>query len=230
SLHPQPPHFSHPFPSPLLSSPAAGIGDESVRRRPPPPSPLVVPAYSSLTAYCVASVSAGARLGSGGSAADSAPGPRAARSRGGSPRAARRRSSLPRRLCRRAPASGFLEARGGPSAGVVCILAQVLAEHDARHSHLRGARRADAGPRDPINANLYVKELMRKKLRELRHRCQEGSLGDNVFCVRADLLRNLGNTCNSKIHNRWGRGGCRRNGYMHQSRKEEYEQESKTCR
>nr|CAE04979.3 OSJNBa0057M08.3 [Oryza sativa Japonica Group] len=94
------------------------------------------------------------------------------------------------------------QARGGPSAGVVCILAQVLAEHDARHSHLRGARRADAGPRDPINANLYVKELMRKKLRELRHRCQEGSLGDNVFCVRADLLRNLGNTCNSKIHNR----------------------------
>lgn len=41
--------------------------------------------------------------------------------------------------------------------------------------------------------------LLRKKLRELRHRCQEGSLRDIVFCMRADLLRNLGNTCNSKI-------------------------------
>uniref|UniRef100_A0A0E0R7F2 Uncharacterized protein n=1 Tax=Oryza rufipogon TaxID=4529 RepID=A0A0E0R7F2_ORYRU len=49
SLHPQPPHY-HPFSSPLLSSPA----------------------YSPLTAYRAASVSAAARLGSGGSAADSA--------------------------------------------------------------------------------------------------------------------------------------------------------------
>ncbi|EEC82095.1 hypothetical protein OsI_26102 [Oryza sativa Indica Group] len=53
--------------------------------------------------------------------------------------------------------------------------------------------------------------LLRKKLRELRHRCQEGSLRDIVFCMRADLLRNLGNTCNSKIR--------RRNGYISQGRR-----------
>ncbi|BAT01628.1 Os07g0499300, partial [Oryza sativa Japonica Group] len=110
---------SIPLSSPLLSSPAVGIGDDSVRRRPPPPSPLAVPAYSPLTAYCAASVSAGARLGSGGSAADSAPGPRAARSRGGSPRAAQRRRAatalglistqqLARARCRAVCAGGLL--------------------------------------------------------------------------------------------------------------------------
>ncbi|XP_010922190.1 triacylglycerol lipase SDP1 [Elaeis guineensis] len=49
-------------------------------------------------------------------------------------------------------------------------------------------------------ADLYDEELVRNKLRELRHRRQEGSLRDIVFCMRADLLRNLGNMCNPALH------------------------------
>ncbi|TVU35030.1 hypothetical protein EJB05_16896, partial [Eragrostis curvula] len=50
------------------------------------------------------------------------------------------------------------------------------------------------------DADLYDEELVRNKLRELRHRRQEGSLRDIVFCMRADLLRNLGNMCNPELH------------------------------
>lgn len=49
-------------------------------------------------------------------------------------------------------------------------------------------------------ADLYDEELVRNKLQELRHRRQEGSLRDIVFCMRADLLRNLGNMCNPELH------------------------------
>nr|GMD39837.1 triacylglycerol lipase SDP1-like [Ipomoea batatas]GME20798.1 triacylglycerol lipase SDP1-like [Ipomoea batatas] len=49
-------------------------------------------------------------------------------------------------------------------------------------------------------ADLYDEELVRNKLRELRHRRQEGSLRDIIFCMRADLVRNLGNMCNPELH------------------------------
>ncbi|XP_039127315.1 triacylglycerol lipase SDP1-like [Dioscorea cayenensis subsp. rotundata] len=49
-------------------------------------------------------------------------------------------------------------------------------------------------------ADLYDEELVRNKLRELRHRREEGSLRDVVFHMRADLLRNLGNMCNPHLH------------------------------
>ncbi|WOL11476.1 triacylglycerol lipase SDP1 isoform X3 [Canna indica] len=49
-------------------------------------------------------------------------------------------------------------------------------------------------------SHLYDEELVRNKLQELRHRRQEGSLRDIVFCMRADLLRNLGNMCNPELH------------------------------
>ncbi|XP_071909330.1 triacylglycerol lipase SDP1-like [Coffea arabica] len=49
-------------------------------------------------------------------------------------------------------------------------------------------------------ADLYDEELVRNKLQELRHRRQEGSLRDIVFCMRADLVRNLGNMCNPELH------------------------------
>ncbi|XP_072998102.1 triacylglycerol lipase SDP1-like [Typha latifolia] len=49
-------------------------------------------------------------------------------------------------------------------------------------------------------ADLYDEELVRNKLQELRHRREEGSLRDIVFCMRADLLRNLGNMCNPELH------------------------------
>ncbi|KAF8398296.1 hypothetical protein HHK36_017223 [Tetracentron sinense] len=49
-------------------------------------------------------------------------------------------------------------------------------------------------------SDLYDEELVRNKLQELRHRRQEGSLRDIIFCMRADLVRNLGNMCNSELH------------------------------
>lgn len=55
-------------------------------------------------------------------------------------------------------------------------------------------------PRRATDADLYDEELVLNKLRELRHRRQEGSLRDIVFCMRADLLRNLGNMCNPELH------------------------------
>jgi hypothetical protein len=58
----------------------------------------------------------------------------------------------------------------------------------------------EAAPRRATDADLYDEELVRNKLRELRHRRQEGSLRDIVFCMRADLLRNLGNMCNPELH------------------------------
>ncbi|GMJ12177.1 SUGAR-DEPENDENT1 [Hibiscus trionum] len=48
--------------------------------------------------------------------------------------------------------------------------------------------------------NLYDEELVRNKLRELRHRREDGSLRDIIFCMRADLIRNLGNMCNPELH------------------------------
>ncbi|CAA2971536.1 triacylglycerol lipase SDP1-like [Olea europaea subsp. europaea] len=49
-------------------------------------------------------------------------------------------------------------------------------------------------------ANLYDEELVRNKLQELRNRRQECSLRDIIFCMRADLIRNLGNMCNPELH------------------------------
>ena len=49
-------------------------------------------------------------------------------------------------------------------------------------------------------SEFYDVELVRNKLQELRHRRQEGSLRDIIFCMRADLIRNLGNMCNPELH------------------------------
>ncbi|KAJ6841983.1 triacylglycerol lipase SDP1 [Iris pallida] len=49
-------------------------------------------------------------------------------------------------------------------------------------------------------SDLYDEELVRNKLQELRQRREEGSLRDVMFCMRADLLRNLGNMCNPQLH------------------------------
>ncbi|KAL8036992.1 hypothetical protein ABFX02_11G011300 [Erythranthe guttata] len=48
--------------------------------------------------------------------------------------------------------------------------------------------------------NLYDEELVKNKLQELRHRRQQCSLRDIIFCMRADLVRNLGNMCNPELH------------------------------
>ncbi|KAI7732355.1 hypothetical protein M8C21_010089 [Ambrosia artemisiifolia] len=49
-------------------------------------------------------------------------------------------------------------------------------------------------------SDLYDEELVRNKLQELRHRREECSLRDIIFCMRADLIRNLGNMCNPELH------------------------------
>lgn len=49
-------------------------------------------------------------------------------------------------------------------------------------------------------ADFYDEELVRNKLRELVQRRQEGGLRDIIFCLRADLVRNLGNMCNPQLH------------------------------
>ncbi|KAI8562387.1 hypothetical protein RHMOL_Rhmol03G0032200 [Rhododendron molle] len=49
-------------------------------------------------------------------------------------------------------------------------------------------------------SNLYDEELVRNKLQELGQRRQECSLRDIIFCMRADLVRNLGNMCNPELH------------------------------
>lgn len=49
-------------------------------------------------------------------------------------------------------------------------------------------------------SDLYDEELVRIKVQELHHRRQEGSLRDIIFCMRADLIRNLGNMCNPELH------------------------------
>ncbi|KAK9726039.1 hypothetical protein RND81_05G186200 [Saponaria officinalis] len=46
----------------------------------------------------------------------------------------------------------------------------------------------------------YDVELVKNKLHELWQRRQEGSLRDIIFCMRADLIRNLGNMCNPELH------------------------------
>lgn len=49
-------------------------------------------------------------------------------------------------------------------------------------------------------SDLYDEEVVRNKLQELHHRREEGSLRDIIFCMRADLVRNLGNMCNPELH------------------------------
>uniref|UniRef100_A0A0D9W0K8 PNPLA domain-containing protein n=1 Tax=Leersia perrieri TaxID=77586 RepID=A0A0D9W0K8_9ORYZ len=48
--------------------------------------------------------------------------------------------------------------------------------------------------------DFYDEELIRNRLEELRRRREEGSLRDVVFCMRGDLVRNLGNMCNPELH------------------------------
>lgn len=50
------------------------------------------------------------------------------------------------------------------------------------------------------DGELYDEELVRNKLRELRLRREEGCLRDILFCMRADLVRNLGDMCNPNLH------------------------------
>jgi len=48
--------------------------------------------------------------------------------------------------------------------------------------------------------DFYDEELIRNRLEELRRRREDGSLREVVFCMRGDLVRNLGNMCNPELH------------------------------
>jgi TAG lipase/steryl ester hydrolase/phospholipase A2/LPA acyltransferase len=50
------------------------------------------------------------------------------------------------------------------------------------------------------DSDLYDEDLVRTKLLELRMRRQEGIVQDILFCLRTDLVRNLGNMCNPELH------------------------------
>eukprot|EP00270_Netrium_digitus_P008652 TRINITY_DN2598_c0_g1_i5.p1 TRINITY_DN2598_c0_g1~~TRINITY_DN2598_c0_g1_i5.p1 ORF type:complete len:1063 (-),score=242.22 TRINITY_DN2598_c0_g1_i5:254-3442(-) len=50
------------------------------------------------------------------------------------------------------------------------------------------------------DSDLYDEELVRAKLQELLQRRMKGSVEDIAFALRTDLLRNLGNMCNSELH------------------------------
>ncbi|MCL7047376.1 hypothetical protein MKW94_015319 [Papaver nudicaule] len=63
-----------------------------------------------------------------------------------------------------------------------------------------GAKMLDKETPKLNESDLYDEELVRNKFEELKHRRQEGSLRDIIFCMRADLIRNLGNMCNPELH------------------------------
>ncbi|XP_062214224.1 triacylglycerol lipase SDP1-like [Phragmites australis] len=64
----------------------------------------------------------------------------------------------------------------------------------------RAAKVLDKMSEQVHEADFYDEELIRNRLEELRRRREEGSLQDVVFCMRGDLVRNLGNMCNPELH------------------------------
>lgn len=66
---------------------------------------------------------------------------------------------------------------------------------------MRAANVLDKLSEQVNEADFYDEELIRNRLEELRRRREEGSLRDVVFCMRGELMRNLGNMCNPELHN-----------------------------
>lgn len=64
--------------------------------------------------------------------------------------------------------------------------------HAARMLEKECGRRKDS--------DLYDEDLVKTKLQELRLRRKEGNVQDILFCLRTDLVRNLGNMCNPELH------------------------------
>ncbi|KAF0910970.1 hypothetical protein E2562_005360 [Oryza meyeriana var. granulata] len=64
----------------------------------------------------------------------------------------------------------------------------------------RAAKVLDKMSEQVNESDFYDEELIRNRLEELRRRREEGSLRDVVFCMRGDLVRNLGNMCNPELH------------------------------
>ncbi|KAI4985895.1 hypothetical protein ZWY2020_018525 [Hordeum vulgare] len=65
---------------------------------------------------------------------------------------------------------------------------------------VRAAKVLDRMSEQVNESDFYDVELIGSRLDELRRRREEGSLRDVVFCMRGDLVRNLGNMCNPELH------------------------------
>lgn len=65
---------------------------------------------------------------------------------------------------------------------------------------VRAAKVLDRMSEQVNESDFYDEELIKSRLEELRRRREEGSLRDVVFCMRGDLVRNLGNMCNPELH------------------------------
>lgn len=80
-------------------------------------------------------------------------------------------------------------------------LCQKIMRHAATYEDwARAAKVLDRMSEQVHEADFYDEELIRSRLAELRRRREEGSLRDVVFCMRGDLVRNLGNMCNPELH------------------------------
>ncbi|GJN22910.1 hypothetical protein PR202_gb10518 [Eleusine coracana subsp. coracana] len=78
---------------------------------------------------------------------------------------------------------------------------QKIMRHAATYEEwARAAKVLDRMSEQVHEADFYDEELIRNRLTELRRRREEGSLRDVVFCMRGDLVRNLGNMCNPELH------------------------------
>eukprot|EP00884_Botryococcus_braunii_P020442 jgi/Botrbrau1/7081/Bobra.0165s0103.1 len=69
-----------------------------------------------------------------------------------------------------------------------------------RLDQLEGHGEKEQATRWQREIRLYDRQLLKDRVRDLRQVRQNGKLGEMIFAVRADLLRNLGNMTNSELH------------------------------
>jgi len=99
----------------------------------------------------------------------------------------------------------FLRKLSGARSRAALARRRRLCEKVMRHAATyeewaRAAKVLDKMSEQVHEADFYDEELIRSRLEELRRRREDGSLRDVVFCMRGDLLRNLGNMCNPELH------------------------------
>ncbi|OEL16899.1 Triacylglycerol lipase SDP1 [Dichanthelium oligosanthes] len=99
----------------------------------------------------------------------------------------------------------FLRKLSGARSRAALARRRRLCEKVMRHAGTyeewaRAAKVLDKMSEQVHEADFYDKELIKSRLEELRRRREDGSLRDVVFCMRGDLVRNLGNMCNPELH------------------------------
>ncbi|CAN6280852.1 unnamed protein product [Urochloa humidicola] len=99
----------------------------------------------------------------------------------------------------------FLRKLSGARTQAALARRRRLCEKAMRHAGTyeewaRAAKVLDKMSEQVHEADFYDEELIRSRLEELRRRREDGSLRDVVFCMRGDLVRNLGNMCNPELH------------------------------